>query len=116
KSQTQVTIKIDNQIPSHLQNREAVSQNRKGEAIYSDFSREAEELFTTIIDASLEIGRQQPILNPSIIVRTPNGKTETKDELLDLAFESSAKYSIPTFLIQPSEQNYSISSEGPILL
>src|SRR5207247_2193219 len=46
----------------------------------------------------------------------PNGKTETTDELLDLAFESSAKYSIPNFLIQPSEENYSISSEGPILL
>ncbi|TMI54532.1 hypothetical protein E6H15_05860 [Candidatus Bathyarchaeota archaeon] len=89
----QVTIGLDYQIPSHLQNRE-----------------------TTIIDASLEIGRQQPILNPSIIVRTPNGKTETTDELLDLAFESSAKYSVPNFLIQPSEQTFSISSDGPILL
>src|SRR5881397_654597 len=112
----QVTIGLDHLIPSHLQNREAVGPNGKGEGIYSDFSREAEELFTTIIDASLEIGRQQPILNPSIIVRTPKGKIETTDELLDLAFESSAKYSIPNFLIQPSEQTFSISSEGPILL
>ena len=112
----QVTIGLDHLIPSHLQNREAVGPNGKGEGIYSDFSREAEELFTTIIDASLEIGRQQPILNPSVIVRTPNGKTETTDELLDLAFESSAKYSIPNFLIQPSEQTFSMSSEGPILL
>ncbi len=112
----QVTIGLDHQIPSHLQNREAVGPNGKNEGIHADFSREAEELFTTIIDASLEIARQHPILNPSIIVRTRNGKTETTDELLDLAFESSAKYSVPNFLIQPSEQTFSISSEGPILL
>ncbi len=112
----QVTIGLDHLIPSHLQNREAVGLDGKGEGIFADFSREAEELFTTIIDASLEIGRQQPILNPSVIVRTPNGKTETTDELLGLAFESSAKYSVPNFLIQPSEQTFSISSEGPILL
>src|SRR5439155_9524099 len=88
----------------------------KGEGIFADFSREAEEVFTTIIDASLEISRQQLILNPSVIVRTPNGQTETTDELLDLAFESSAKYSVPNFLIHPSEQTFSISSEGPIFL
>jgi len=116
RQRVQDAIGLDYQIPSHLQNREAVGPNGKGEGIYSDFSREAEEIFTTIIDASLEIGRQQPILNPSIIVRTPNGKIETTDELLDLAFESSAKYSVPNFLIQPSEQTFSISSDGPILL
>src|SRR5437879_8404001 len=32
-----------------------------------------------------------------------------------MAFESSAKHSVPNFLMQSSEQNYSISSEGPIL-
>jgi len=110
-----VTVGLDHQIPDHLQKREAVGPNGKVEGIYSDFSREAEELFTTIIDATLEIGQQQPILNPSIVIRNPNGKIETTDELLNSAFESSAKHSVPNFLIQSSEQNYSVSSEGPIL-
>jgi len=110
----QVSVGLDHKIPDHLQNREAIGPNGKAEGIYADYSREAEELFTTIIDASLEIGHQQPLLNPSIVVRNP-GKFETTDELLNLAFDSAAKHSVPNFLIQSSEQNYSVSSEGPIL-
>ncbi|TMI69029.1 hypothetical protein E6H11_06605, partial [Candidatus Bathyarchaeota archaeon] len=49
----QVTVGSDHQIPDYLQNREAVGPNGKGEGIYADFSREAEELFTTVIEASL---------------------------------------------------------------
>ena len=113
---SKVTLGIDYQINGHLQNREAIGPNGKGEGLYADFSREAEELFTTVIDASLEIGRQQPILNPSIIVRAPGGKLDATDELLNTAFESSARYSIPNFLIQSSEENYSISSEGSTLV
>src|SRR5213594_3908445 len=111
----QVTIGLDHLIPSRLQNREEVGPNGKGEGIYADFSREAEELFTTVIEASLEIGRQQPVLNPSIVVRNTGGKIETSDQLLNSAFESAAKHSVPNFLTQSSEQNYSVSSEGPIL-
>jgi ribonucleoside-triphosphate reductase (formate) len=111
----QVTVSLDRQIPDHVQKREAVGPNGKVEGIYADYSREAEELFTTIIGASLEIGHLQPILNPSVVVRNLSGKTETTDELLNLAFESAAKYSVPNFLIQSPEQTYSVSSEGPIL-
>src|SRR5205807_10437317 len=63
----QVTVGLDHQIPDYLQNREAVGPNGKGHGVYADYSREAEELFTTVINASLEIGHQQPILNPSIV-------------------------------------------------
>src|SRR2546427_12604475 len=111
----QVTVGLDRQIPDHLQNQEAVGPNGKGEGVYADFSREAEELFTTVIAASLEIGHQQPILNPSIVVRNLSRKIESSDELLNTAFESSAKHSVPNFLVQASDQNYSVSSEGPIL-
>src|SRR5437773_10380887 len=110
-----VTLGLDHQIPDHLQKREAMGPNGKGEGVYADFSREAEELFTTVTNASLEIGRQQPILNPSIVVRNLSGKNEAADELLNSAFESSAKHSVPNFLMISSEQNYSVSSEGPIL-
>jgi ribonucleoside-triphosphate reductase (formate) len=111
----QVTVSLDRQIPDHVQKREAVGPNGNAEGIYADYSREAEELFMTIIGASLEIGHLQPILNPSVVVRNPGGKTETTDDLLNLAFESAAKYSVPNFLIQSPEQTYSVSSEGPIL-
>ncbi len=112
----QVTVGLDRQIPDHLQNQEAVGPNGKAEGVYADYSREAEELFTTIIDASLEIGHQQPLLNPSIVVRSRSGKIDATDDLLNLAFDSSAKYSIPNFLTQSSEQNYSVSAEGSVLL
>jgi ribonucleoside-triphosphate reductase len=111
----QVTIGLDHEIPVHLQKREAVGPNGRAEGVYADYSREAEELFTTIIDASLQIGHQQPLLNPSIVVRNTGGEIDATDDLLNLAFDSSAKYSIPNFLMQTSEQNYSVSSEGPIL-
>jgi ribonucleoside-triphosphate reductase (formate) len=111
-----VSLGLDHHVPDHLQKREAVGPGGKKEGIYADFSREAEEIFATAIDACLEIGRQQPILNPSIIVRTSDGKAESTDTLLNLAFESSAKHSLPNFLMQSSEHNYSVSSEGPILL
>jgi ribonucleoside-triphosphate reductase (formate) len=111
----QVTVGLDRQIPDHLQKREAVGLNGKAEGTYSDYSSEAEGLFTIIIDASLDIGHHQPILNPSIVVRNLSGKIETTDELLNSAFESSAKHSVPNFLMQSPEQNYSVSSEGPVL-
>jgi ribonucleoside-triphosphate reductase (formate) len=110
-----VSIGLDHHVPVHLENREAIGPGGKNEGIYADFSREAEEVFTTMIDSSLEIGHQNLILNPSIIIRIHDGKLDPTDELLNLAFESSAKYSIPNFLIQPKEHNYSVSSEGPIL-
>ncbi len=111
-----VTLGIDYQINRSLESREAIGPNGKKEGVYSDFSREAEELFTTIIDASLDLSRQQPLINPTIIVRTPSEKLEPTDGLLDMAFESSAKYSTPNFFIQSPEQNQSISSEGSTLL
>jgi ribonucleoside-triphosphate reductase len=111
-----VTVGLDRQIPGHLQKREAVGPNGKDEGVYADFSREAEELFTTVIDASLDIGHKRPLLNPSIVVRNPGGKIENTDELLNSAFESAAKHSVPNFLLQSSEQNSSVSSEGPILV
>ena len=107
-----VAIGLDHSIPAFLERGGATGPDGKTDGIYADFSREAEDLFATIIDASLEISRQQPILEPSIIIRTPDSKFDQSDQLLNLAFESSAKYSIPNFSIQSSEQNYSISSEG----
>src|SRR2546430_17203493 len=72
-----VTVGLDCQIPDYLQKREAVGPNGKTEGIYADYSREAEELFTKIINANLEIGQQQPILNQSIVVRNPGWQIES---------------------------------------
>ena len=110
-----VAIGLDHSIPAFLERRGALGLGGKSDGIYADFSRESEELFATIIDASIEIGRHQPLLNPSVIVRTYDGKFDPSDQLLNLAFESSAKYSIPNFLAQSPGTNYSISSEGLII-
>jgi len=107
-----VTLILDHEIPNHLANRVATGPGGKREGTSADFSREAYELFATVIESTLEISQTQPILNPSIIVRTLDGKIQTSDELLDLAFESSARYSLPNFAIQSSDSLHSISSEG----
>ncbi|HEX4919961.1 MAG TPA: anaerobic ribonucleoside-triphosphate reductase, partial [Candidatus Bathyarchaeia archaeon] len=111
-----VTLGLDHEVPNHLQNHAAVGPGGKHEGTNADFSRESDELFATIIESALEICRNQLILNPSIIVRTLEGKIQTTDELLDLALESSAKYSLPNFSIRSSDSPYSISSGGLMLV
>jgi len=110
-----VTLILDHEIPNHLANRVATGPGGKREGTSADFCREADELFATVIDSTLEISQTQLILNPSIVVRTNEGKIQTSDELLDLAFESSARYSLPNFTIQSSDFPHSISSEGLVL-
>ena len=110
-----VTIGLDHQVPSHLEEREASGPLGRSVGIYGDFSREAEDLFATIVEMSLETSHQQPILNPSILVRTLAKNIENPDERLDLTFESSAKYSIPNFLVAHPDQSSSASSFGPTL-
>ncbi len=111
----QVTLVLDHRIPDYLQIGKAIGSNGKFEGVLSDYSREAEEVFTTILDATLEIGRQQPIVNPAMIIRTQDSKMDPSDALLNLAFESSANNSVPNFLIQSPQRKYSMSSEGPVL-
>ena len=109
---SRVALGIDHQIPSSLERDEAVGPNGKTEGVYADYSREAEELFRTVIDASLSIGRQIPLINPSIIVKTSRERIDEDSQLLKIAYESSAKYSTPNYLIQGTEQSSSVSSEG----
>jgi ribonucleoside-triphosphate reductase len=111
-----VTIGLDRQTPVLLQRREAVGPSGKSEGTHADFERETEDLFATIIESCLEIGVRQPILNPSIIVRTLDGKFDATDPLLEMAFQLSSNHSIPNFLVQSSEHHYQQSSEGPILV
>jgi ribonucleoside-triphosphate reductase len=111
---SRVAFGIDQQIPPYLERVEAIGLNGKREGIYADYSREAEELFRTVIDACLDIGRQIPLVNPSIIVKTSREKVDEASQLLKMAYESSAKYSTPNYLIQGTEQSSSVSSEGCI--
>ena len=112
---SQVTLGLDREIPDYLQSSKAIGPNGKEEGVIADYSREAEEIFTAMVDATLEIGRQQPIVNPSIIVRTQDARMESSDALLNLSFESSAKNSVPNYLVQSPQLRYSMSSEGPVL-
>jgi ribonucleoside-triphosphate reductase (formate) len=109
-----VTIGLDRHTPSHFATKETVGPNGKTSGVYSDFSRETEELFRTILDASLQLGRQQPIVNPSINIRTLKEAIDSEDELLNLAFQNF-QFAIPNFAIQSGNQFYSTSSDGSIL-
>ncbi len=109
-----VTIGLDRRSPSHIEEKEAVGPDGKTGGFYGDFSREAEELFRTILDASLQLAREQPIVNPSINIRTSKDTIGSEDELLSLAFQNS-KFAVPNFWIQTGDQSYSASSDGSVL-
>ncbi len=109
---TRVGLGIDRQLPTHLRSKPAIGPNGRKEGVYGDFVREAEELFRTIIDASLEISRETPLVNPAIIVKLIRQRLNEPDELLSLVYESSAKFSTPTYLVQDSDEAAMVSSEG----
>ena len=107
-----VTLGIDRHIPKHLQNKPAIGPNGRKEGVYGDFSREAEEVFRTLMDATLEIGRRTLLTNPAIIVKLERERLGESDELLSLAYESSAKFSVPNYLVQDPDSFSTVSSEG----
>jgi ribonucleoside-triphosphate reductase len=107
-----VTLGIDRHLPPYLSSQPAVGPNGRREGVYGDFTREAEELFQTIIDSSLEIGRETPLVNPAIIVKLVRERLNEPDELLSLVYESSARFSTPAYFVQDSDQAAMVSSEG----
>ena len=111
-----VTLCIDSQIPRSLEQREAVGPAGQQAGHFADFSSETEELFTTIVEAISEVGGQRPVVNPSLIVRNIDGKIDSSNEILSMAFDEAAKYSVSNFLLQSSEDIYQTSSEGLALV
>ena len=106
------TVSLDALRLEGIERSMAMGPNGKPAGLYGDYVREAEEIFRTIIDASLEIGKQIPLVNPSITIRVNRAKVEQSAELLNLAYESSAKYSVPNYLVGPETTSLSISSDG----
>ena len=106
------TIGLDRTIPSSLEKSDAVAPNGKREGVYGDYAHEAEELFRTVIDASMEIARSNLLVNPSITVNLNRENLSEPDSLLSMTYETSLKYSIPNYRIQNSEQTVTVSSDG----
>ncbi len=111
----QVSLGIDRHSPRRFLGLTAIGPNGRKEGVYGDFSREAEELCRTIVDASLEIGRNTLLVNPSITVKVAREKLAEHDELLSMAYESSAQYSVPNYLVQSLDDDSMVSSEGCLL-
>ena len=108
------TITIDTGLPSSLSNAPAVGFDGKIVGTYGDYPRETEELFRIILDTLLEVSQHIPLVNPSVTVRTSRDEVEKPDRLLNLAYETSAKSSVPNFLVE-NRQSCSASSEGYVL-
>ncbi|OLE71872.1 hypothetical protein AUF78_00100 [archaeon 13_1_20CM_2_51_12] len=106
------TIGLDRTIPSSLERSDAVSANGKKEGVYGDYAHEAEELFRTVIDASMEIARNNLLVNPSVTVNLNRERLSEPDSLLSMTYEASLKYSIPNYRIHDSEQTVTVSSDG----
>jgi len=106
------TIGLDRAIPRSLEKSDAVAANGKKDGVYSDYAREAEELFRTVIDASMEIARNNLLVNPSVTVNLNRERLSEPDSLLSMTYDASLKYSIPNYRIQDSEQIVTVSSDG----
>ncbi len=106
------TIGLDRTIPRSLEKSDAVAANGKKEGVYGDYAREAEELFRTVIDASMEIARNNLLVNPSVTVNLNRERLSEPDSLLSMTYDASLKYSIPNYRIQDSEQTVTVSSDG----
>ena len=107
-----VTLGIDRQVPNQLRDQPAIGPNGRKEGVYGDFSREAEQIFRTLIDAIREVGGRTPLVNPVIIVKLGRDRLDESDELLSTAHESSARSSVPNYLIQNPDGFSSVSSQG----
>ncbi len=108
----QSTIGLDRTIPDVLGQSDAIGPNGKKEGKYSDYTREAEELFRTAIDVAQEIARDNPLVNPSITLRLNRDKLFEPDGLLSMTHETSLKYSIINYLVQNPGETYTVSSDG----
>jgi ribonucleoside-triphosphate reductase len=106
------TIGLDRTIPRSLEKSDAIAANGKKEGVYGDYADEAEELFRTVIDASMEIARNNLLVNPSVTVNLNRERLSEPDSLLSMTYDSSLKYSIPNYRIHDSEQTITVSSDG----
>jgi len=111
-----VTIGLARDAPSQLQTQPAIGPGGKKSGVYGDYAREASDLFRIIIESAVEISRRTPIVNPSLVVTISQDRLGEQDELLTTAFESSAKFSIPNYLVQNPVAPLAVSSEGCMFL
>ena len=110
------TIILDRTIPHNFEQSDAIGPNGKKEGRYGDYSSEAEELLRTVIDATREIARDNPLVNPSVILRLRRDKLSEPDGLLSMTHENSLRFSIMNYLIQSPGEAYTVSSEGSVLV
>ncbi len=106
------TLGLDRTAPNILEQSDAIGPNGKKEGRYGDYAREAEEILRTVIDAAQEIARNNPLVNPSIILRLNRDSLSEPDGLLSMTHETSLRYSVLNYLIQNPEETYTVSSDG----
>jgi anaerobic ribonucleoside-triphosphate reductase len=110
------TLGLDRAAPNILEQSDAIGPNGKTEGKYADYALEAEELLRTVIDAAQEIAHDNPLVNPSIILRLDRNKLSEPDGLLSMAQETSLRYSIINYLVQNPGESYTVSSDGCIFV
>ena len=110
------TIILDRTIPHNFEQSDAIGPNGKKEGRYGDYSSEAEELLRTVIDASKEIASDNPLVNPSLILRIRRDKLSQPDGLLSASLENSLRHSIMNYLVQNPGEIHTVSSDGSVLV
>jgi len=108
----EVTLGLDRYLPENLKNQPAIGPNGKKDGVYGDFSQEAEEILRTLLACVVEIFGRNPVVNPALILKLPRETLGDPDNLAMMAYETSAKLSVPNYLIQDQNDHSTVSSEG----
>lgn len=108
----EVTLGLDRYLPENLKNHPAIGPNGRQNGVYSDFSQEAEEVLRTLLACAGEIFGKNPVVNPALILKLPRDRLGAPDDLTMTAYETSAKFSVPNYLIQDQNDHSTLSSEG----
>lgn len=109
---SKVTLGLDRYLPENLKKQPAIGPNGRKEGIYADFSQEAEEVLRILLASAVEIFRRNPVVNPALILNLPREQLSEPDNLMMMAYEASAKFSVVNYLIQDQNGYSTVSSEG----
>jgi len=108
----EVTLGLDRYLPENLKNQPAIGPDGRKYGVYSNFSREAEEILRTLLACVVEIFGRNPVVNPALILKLPRERLSEPDNLTMMAYETSSKLSVPNYLIQDQNDHSTVSSEG----
>jgi len=115
-SPIEASLGLELMIPPFLKEKDAVGPNGQGVGFYTDFEEESRLINSLLLEAMLELGRNKPIFQPSLIVKIRPEAFQSKEgeALLYEAHKLAAERGLPYFanLCFKEQENTSYTATG----